>query len=165
MALRIDVSSTCGTACATSCSCDSTATSRPCFLPFPCSSSIETMATSHHVLLDAWPRYAAWHCSRVDPSSPWYGKADLARRGNVRSHPQVCPYSAVSLWKIESDLVLSIKAIGNEHMPGAVSDHQGRSGLLGRCLRRHTAGPEDRCLIFCDRDGIAKVRGLQIAYA
>jgi len=69
------------------------------------------------------------------------------------------------LWREPSDLVFRVQAVGYEHMPGTVRDHQGGFGLLGRCLGSHTAGPEHRCLIFRDRDGIAKVRALQIAYA
>src|SRR5215210_8562537 len=134
MAFCIDVSSTSGTACATSCSCDSTATPYlPCFLPFP--------------LLDQYRDYRCFGPCFTDIST-WRGREVVATTSNVRSNSLVCPGNSGKSSEDRSDFVLRIQAIGNEHVPGAVGDHQGRSGLLSCSLGRHAAGPEHGCLIF-----------------
>src|SRR5215210_2480825 len=63
------------------------------------------------------------------------------------------------------NFVLCVQAIGYEHVAGAVRDHQGRRHLHRHRLRCDPAGPEDRYLVLVYRDGLPKLRLLEVSYA
>src|SRR5215213_5311012 len=60
-----------------------------------------------------------------------------------------------------SDLVLRVKAVGYEHVTGAVCDHQRWPDVHRHRLGGDPTGPEDGHLVLLDRDGVSELGHLQ----